>query len=201
MVGTYLTIVNTKGDFDIDTSREGQLLIAHPNLDKADYFYKTVVYVYADNVAGTKGIVVNMPSVLRVCDVCDQRDIYYPDAEERVYQGGPLVPDAVVMLHTPEWESSNTVAAGPEYAISSDYHMFEKLADSNWPTYWRVFAGIASWAPGQLEEEISGLRSPRRLNTWLTATATDDILFEYEGQSQWEAGLDLVSQEMMDTFL
>jgi putative AlgH/UPF0301 family transcriptional regulator len=191
----------TLKEIDIDTSREGKLLIAHPNLPKTDWFARTVVYVYADDgLNGTRGVVINMPSVLTVTDLCSKRDILYPYSDERVFQGGPVSGDAVIMLHSNEWQSRNTTTAGPGYLLSSDYDMFEKIAEGNQPAYHRVFAGIASWAPGQLDMELQGDFPYQAENSWLLAEANDDILFGYEGYDQWEQALDLSSQQLFDNY-
>ena len=190
------------GDNTIDTSRVGQLLIAHPNLSPSDFFYKTVVYVYVDNgLDGTRGIILNMPSVLTIQELCEKRDIWFPYSDARVFQGGPVAGDAVVMLHTDEWQSRNTTTAGPGYLLSSDYDMFEKLADGNEPAYWRVFAGIASWAPGQLDMELAGDFPYKSSNSWLIAKANDDIMFAYEGYDQWDKAVELSSQQLFDSML
>jgi putative transcriptional regulator len=197
----YLTGAN-RGDNAIDTSRVGNLLIAHPNLSPNDFFYKTVVYVYLDDaVEGTRAIVLNMPSVLTIREICEKRDIDYPDRDERIYQGGPVAGEAVVMLHTDEWQSRNTTTAGPGYLLSSDFDMFEKLAEHNRPAYYRVFAGIASWAPGQLDMELAGDFPYKSANSWLIARANDDIMFEYEGYYQWDKALELAGQQMFDSFI
>mgnify|MGYP006272922801 FL=1 len=140
-----------------------------------------------------------MPSILRVADICHQRGIEFSNSEERIYQGGPLAGDAVTMLHTPEWYSRNTTTAGPDYLLSSDYDMFEKIAEGNAPVYWRCFAGIASWAPGQLDMELAGDFPYKSENSWLIADANDDILFEYEGYDQWEQAIELASRQMIDS--
>jgi putative AlgH/UPF0301 family transcriptional regulator len=142
-----------------------------------------------------------MPSILRVADVCRQRGIDFPNSETRIYQGGPLAGDAVTMLHTPEWSSRNTTTAGPNYLLSSDYDMFEKLAEHNEPVYWRCFAGIASWAPGQLDMELAGDFPYKAENSWLIAQANDSILFEYEGYEQWEQAIELASKQMFDSLI
>jgi putative AlgH/UPF0301 family transcriptional regulator len=186
----------------VTISREGKLLIAHPNLPNTNWFARTVIYVYLDNnTAGTKGIIINMPSVLTVMDLCADQNILYPYSDEKVFQGGPVAGFAVVMLHSSEWQSRNTTTAGPRYLLSSDYDMFEKIAEGNQPAYHRVFAGIASWAPGQLDLELAGDFPFTPCNSWLIADANDNILFEYEGYEQWEQAIDLCSQQMFDNFL
>lgn len=158
--------------------------------------------MYADNhTEGTKGIVLNMPSVLTIHELCQQRDIEFRDQETRVYQGGPVAGDAVIMLHTDEWQSANTTTAGARYRMSSDYLMFEKIANFDEPAYWRVFAGIASWAPGQLDMELNADFPYTQKNSWLTAEATDDILFAADGYEQWDLAIELASKQLFDNLL
>jgi len=152
-------------------------------------------------VEGTKGIVVNMPSVMTIDELCQQRGMAFRDSETRLYQGGPIAGDAVIMLHSDEWNSKNTTTAGPGYRMSSDYVMFDKIANFDEPAYWRVFAGIASWAPGQLDMELSAEFPYSEKNSWLTADATDDILFGYEGYEQWEQAIELASKQMFDSLI
>jgi len=85
--------------------------------------------------------------------------------------------------------------------MSSDYAMFEKIANFDEPAYWRVFAGIASWAPGQLDMELGAEFPYSEKNSWLTADATDDILFAYEGYEQWEQAIELASKQMFDSLI
>lgn len=112
-----------------------------------------------------------------------------------------MAAEAVIMLHTDEWTSRNTTTAGSHYRMSSDYDMFEKLATFDQPAYWRVFAGIASWAPGQLDMELNADFPYTAKNSWLTAQANDDIMFGTDGYDQWDRALDLCSQQMFDSFL
>jgi putative AlgH/UPF0301 family transcriptional regulator len=45
--------------------------------------------------------------------------------------------------------------------------------------------GLCSWAPGQLEAEILGQHPWPNESSWLTAPATEDIIFGVEGMDQW----------------
>ena len=176
-------------------SRVGKLLIAHPNLPGQDWFHKTVIYIYNDSPAqGTLGITLNVETAISVRRLLNDKGVIYPSETPLVNKGGPVTEQSIIMLHTPGWTSQNTIPAGPRYRMSSDPLMFEKLGLGDQPVYWRMFLGIAAWAPGQLEREMN---SPFG---WLTCDANDDILFNYNGEEQWKAALDLCSQQMIHTF-
>ena len=103
------------------------------------------------------------------------------------------------MLHTAEWYSSNTTPAG-NYNVTSDDFMIEKMSTGNVPAAWRMVSGICGWAPGQLQAEVKG-HSPYKENKgWLTLTPSDAIIFEYDGEEQWQRALQLSSNQMVDQF-
>lgn len=118
-----------------------------------------------------------------------------------IYFGGPVANDAVLMLHSDEWYSSNTTTAGRGYRLSSDYEMFEKISQGNEPVYWRIFSGVSSWVPGQLDLELAGEFPYHGAHSWLLADPTDDIMFMYDSEEQWEQAIELASQQMFDSFL
>ena len=72
--------------------------------------------------------------------------------------------------------------------------MFQKLSLGDQPAYWRMFLGLAAWAPNQLDRELSSSFG------WLMCEANDDILFNYSEEEQWEAALALSSQQMINSF-
>lgn len=112
-----------------------------------------------------------------------------------------MTPSNVIMLHTHEWCSTNTGAVSADYSITSDYNMFGKIAQGDQPCYWRMFAGVASWAPGQLEQELETESSYGNSNFWLTATPNDDIMFQTDGDNQWQAALDLSAKQLFDAWI
>ena len=181
---------------------QGKLLIAHPGLSPTNWFYRSVIYVYEhSHIIGATGLVLNMPSKVTVEDLCISYDIDYTWDRSPVYIGGPVSPSKVLMLHTGEWYSSNTGAVTQHYSISSDYFMFEKLASGDQPCYWRMFAGTASWAPGQLEAELEGTEPYTKQKSWLIAEPNDSILFEQDIDKQWHAATDLSAKQLFDTWL
>jgi len=183
-------------------SRVGKLLIAHPNLHETNWFRKTVTYIYSDcPKLGTLGLVLNLVTPLSVADMCAARDIFYPYDQQFLYNGGPAGDYGVIMLHTDDWQSSNTASAGKGYRISSDYDMFEKIANGDEPAYFRIFSGVSAWAPGQLDIELAGKPPYKPENSWLLADSNDDIMFNKTGIGQWEKTLYLSSAQMFDSYL
>jgi len=176
----------------------GQLLIAHPKL-RGTFFERSVIYVYEHSeLGGTSGLVLNKPAKHPVKELFAQKG-YSVDFVDPIRRGGPINEKAVLMLHSSEWYSSNTIMSN-EFSISSDNFMIEKMSTGNMPDNWKIFIGISGWAPGQLQSEIDGTPPYRLENRWLTAKATPEIVFDYDGDEQWNRAIELSSQEMIDYY-
>jgi putative transcriptional regulator len=171
--------------------KPGQLLIAHPNLPQRSIFSHSVILVTENTRKGTAGLILNKRSEHNVNDLLAPRgiDLGYID----LYQGGPVNPGALILVHSDEWYASNTMHVPDGYAITSDTHMLEKLSMGNRPDFYRLCLGMTGWMPGQLEKEIKD-------ETWLTCSAEPAIIFEYEGDSQWRKALDLCAAQAVAQF-
>lgn len=182
-------------------SRQGKLLISHPNLPIQSPFYKSVIYIVNDNSQGTQGLILNKPSEYRVNDFVAQRGvIHFPQTNEKMRFGGPLSTKMVFMLHTDDFESTSSSIAGRGLMISCDDFMIEKMSMGQLPYGWRMAVGICGWQPGQLDMELKGQRPYKAENSWLTAEANDGILFNYDGEEQWQRAMDLSSFQMINQF-
>ena len=61
-------------------------------------------------------------------------------------------------------------------------------------------AGICGWGPGQLQAEVEGSLPHTRNKNWLTIPTNDRILFDVDGEQQWQLGLEIASQQMVDQY-
>ena len=183
-------------------NKVGKLLIAHPNVEAENIFAKTVIYVYQhDSEQGSLGVILNKCSRFRITDICAEKNIVFGDTTKRVYHGGPVNPQALVLLHSDDWYSTNTVGAGNNLCVSSDNNMLGKISNGDEPAYWRLFGGMCGWAPGQLEAELSGQWPYRPENSWLTADANDSLIYDYDGKAQWTNLVEISSQQMFDKYI
>ena len=65
-----------------------------------------------------------------------------------------------------------------------------KLSEGRDPGVHRMFVGVCSWAPGQLEGEILGESPWSREHSWLMAPSDKSIIFDYDELEQWQAAVD-----------
>ena len=176
----------------------GKLLVSHPNLVN-HYFEKSVIYIFQDDPKmGAQGLILNKPCTYTASNILTLKG-FPSDFSEPVYKGGPLREKAVCILHTAEWYSANTVAAG-RYSLSSDSLMLEKLSMYNTPKNWRMFSGVCAWAPQQLDLEVKGKAPYLADLSWLTLDAYDSIVFGQEGKSQWISAVDACSRQTIEQF-
>lgn len=141
-----------------------------------------MVIISESHKHGHVGFVLNKLTGHSVASIGQQRGICL-NTTEQIYMGGPVNPNALTMLHTDEWYSSNTMVIGNGLAISSDGFMIEKLSMGNAPRKWRMISGMSGWAPGQLEREIDSVTG------WLTVPASPQLALGFSGSQQWEAGV------------
>lgn len=178
----------------------GDLLIAHPQLPKENPFYNSVVLVYDHSEAGVGGVILNKPLSMRISTLMHHKGVGYGDHKPKLRYGGPINTNSIIMLHTNEWTSNNTIPIDNRYSISSDAFMFEKLAMDE-PIYWRMFTGFSGWHTRQLEMEMRGEFPYTKENSWLTAKANDALMFELDEDAQYEKALTESATQMFEKFI
>lgn len=126
-------------------SLRGHLLIAAPSL--FDYFRRTVVLVLEHTPDGAMGVVLGRSSETRVADAVPAL-ANLPGADELVYLGGPVSPEAVVALGDfgrPEEAGTHVVGSLGTLDPDGTNESLRRV---------RVYAGHAGWGSGQLDGEL-----------------------------------------------
>src|SRR5215210_5675780 len=161
------------------SSLRAQLLVAAPTLLDPN-FHRTVVLIAEHGDEGAMGVVLNRPGDLEVAEAAPVLgDLVEPGA--MVYVGGPVQPTGVVIVGqfldpadaaVPVFEDVGFVAGEPDFDVLS-----AQLARA------RIFAGLAGWAPGQLEAEIER-------EDWILEPAVADDVFTDEPDALWSTVLE-----------
>jgi len=157
----------------MEDSLRGKLLIASPALTDPN-FQRSVVLVTEHNEDGAMGIVLNRPSGMRAADVVPQ--LAEIAGEEPLFVGGPVQPDAVVLLA----EFSDPDAAA--WIVVADVGLASAEADleelNEKVRRGRLYAGYSGWAPGQLEAELE-------LESWIVEPPLPAELFPADPHTMW----------------
>ncbi len=155
-------------------SLKGKLLLASPTLEDPN-FARAVVLVAEHTDEGAMGLVLNRPAELTVGESAPELEELV-DAREPIYVGGPVQPNAVIVLAA----FTDPGAAG--LLISDDVGFLSAqldIAESAAVTQrTRVFAGHAGWGPGQLDEEMER-------EDWIVESPRPDELFATEPEGLW----------------
>jgi putative transcriptional regulator len=160
-------------------SLRGKLLVASPSLLDPN-FRRTVVLIAEHGEDGAMGIVLNRESELEVDDAAPSlSELAEPGAH--VHTGGPVQPTAVViMAEFDDPGAAATLVVGDVGFVAAETD-FDQLGGSVRRV--RVFAGLAGWAPGQLESEIER-------DDWIVEDALPDDIFSDDAEGLWSAVLD-----------
>jgi putative transcriptional regulator len=159
-------------------SLRGHLLVAGPSLQDPS-FRHTVVLVADHGDDGAMGVVLNRNSPVAVRDaVPPMAPLVDPGAT--VYLGGPVQPQAVVVLA----DFADPGRAGGLVLETVGFlpGTVEDPDELGGLNAVRVFAGYAGWAPGQLEHEILA-------NGWLTVQADVDLIFNLPPEARYAAAM------------
>jgi putative transcriptional regulator len=155
-------------------SLQGQLLVSSPLLRDPN-FRRTVVLMTHHDDEGAMGLVLSRPSDVRVVDaVPELADL--PGSAESVYVGGPVQPEAVVVLVEHE-EEPDAPIVGHVAFMPADSDLDElELSRA------RVFAGYSGWGPGQLEAELDE-------SSWIVVASEPDDAFAPDPDELWRTVL------------
>ena len=157
---------------DVDSLR-GHLLVASPALHDPN-FERAVILVTEHNDEGAAGLVLNRPSPVAVAAAVPQLEPLVDDGEH-VWVGGPVQPDAVLVLG--EFLDPDE-AAVPLFDSLGFPSLEEPEEVVPATTRRRVFAGYAGWGAGQLEEEVAN-------EDWILEEALADDAFTDEPDALW----------------
>lgn len=158
----------------MDSSIEGQLLVASPQLLDPN-FYRTVVYIAEHGEDGALGLILNRPTEEVVHDhLPDWAELTTPPSV--VFVGGPVSNEIAVGLArcpvqppeswTPGFDGSGLIdlSVGPESIGGVDAL--------------RIFSGYSGWVTGQLEMELA-------TESWFVLPASPSDLFTEHPETLW----------------
>jgi putative transcriptional regulator len=146
--------------------------LADPN------FAQSVVLVTQPERGKPFGVIINRPLAQPLGDV-------FPDhaalktLKDKLYFGGPVARNALVFLvRSPQPPPRSTPVLRGVYFTGDGDWVDERLKQPDPMKGFRVFAGYAGWAPGQLQEEIER-------GDWYVLPADAATVFEKDAATIW----------------
>ncbi|MFZ5656200.1 MAG: YqgE/AlgH family protein [Pseudomonadota bacterium] len=168
---------------DSPTPLANQLLIALPSLAEPS-FSKSVALICQHDEDGALGIVMNRPSEYTVGEVLEQMGLSGGSDALRsqvVLNGGPVHRERGFVIHDGGTRWDSTLAIGEDLWLTTSREILEAMARGEGPEHAVIALGCAGWGAGQLEQELTVD------NSWLTAPADPDLLFDTPLEQRWEA--------------
>lgn len=153
----------------------GKLLIASPAIFDPN-FRRTVVLLTAHTDDGAVGLILNRRSEATVEEAVPQLTPL-AGSDAPIFAGGPVNATGVSMLA----EFDDASDAGVEVFGDIGFVALDDSLAGEAPALRRrrVFAGVASWGGGQLEDELES-------EDWIVEPARNDDVFTEEPDTLWE---------------
>lgn len=163
---------------------KGQLLIATPRQNDS-FFAQSVCYLCQHDEQGAIGLLINQPIAMSVMDIFADQGLSHPPAD-KPYQplliGGPLQRERGFVLHREAGHWRSTLKIQEDIYVTTSQDILQAIAEQKPPHHYLIILGYASWAPGQLEHEISQ-------NDWLIAPSNFELLFQTDYALRWQSAI------------
>ena len=162
-------------------NRKGRLLVASPSLSDPN-FRRAVVLLLEHSDEGALGLVLNRPTPLVAREALPGTLAESMPDDERVYQGGPVQPEAVIVLAD---FADTTLAASVAFDVSSAPGGTGAVASrlGGAVRAIRASGGYAGWGEGQLEQEIAE-------EAWIDASPASEDVFGDDPDGLWSRVLE-----------
>ena len=159
----------------------GRMLLAMPGMGDPR-FARAAIALLLHNEDGAFGIGVgHLRSGVTFHELLEELDIepgLAPDCP--VHDGGPVEPGRGFVLHTPDWDSPETMSVPGLASLTASLDILRAIAEGRGPHGWLIALGYAGWAAGQLDMEM-------RHHGWYAAQGRPEILFEHPAEVRWAA--------------
>lgn len=165
----------------------GVFLVADPRLVDPN-FNKTVVLVIHHGLDGTLGLIINRPTTTALSRLLPEVKQFqgHPDT---LYIGGPVLQKVLLLLfRSTSGAQSNQVL--DDVYFSQDMNALADALGQKDQTAFRVYAGYAGWASGQLQNEFDR-------GDWRVIRADADAIFKKDPETLWPEMLRRSSEQLI----
>src|SRR6478752_7783258 len=171
---------------------DGQMLIASPGMQD-ERFSRSLIYMCAHSSEGAMGIVVNHPAPhisfpdllvkLDVIPAADKIQLPPKAGDVTVLKGGPVETERGFVLHSSDFFIENsTLPIAEGICLTATIDILKAIASGDGPVSAILAPGYAGWAPGQLENEITG-------NGGLHCAADPELIFGTDIGGKYEKAM------------
>jgi putative transcriptional regulator len=117
-------------------------------------FLKTVVLLLEYSRSGAMGLVINRPTEVKLSNVLPKME-GLQDLADTLYVGGPVAKKQMLLLVRSGSKPNDSRRVFDDIYVSSSRALLQKMInDGDQGKAFRLYAGHAGWAPGQLDREV-----------------------------------------------
>ena len=156
---------------------KGKFLVASKQL-RDPQFFETVVLLLEYDSKGAMGLVINRPTTVKLSKVLPEIE-GLQKRSDTIYLGGPVAKNQLMLLIRTSSPPEGSRLVFKDIYLSSSQTVIEKMIDNpDTPERFRVYAGYAGWAPGQLDHEVSR-------GGWHILQADEESVFDKTPSQIW----------------
>jgi putative transcriptional regulator len=157
---------------------KGRFLVSNSRIQDR-IFGRSVILLVTHDQNGSMGLIINRQTDSKVADLL-------PDIKElaklpdTLYFGGPVFLGTVFLLVRGGGDPGESEKVFDNIYISQSIALLKRMADDKGPqTKFRLYAGYAGWAAGQLEAEV--IRGD-----WTVVPADPEMVFDKDPAGIWD---------------
>lgn len=154
---------------------KGQFLVASRDLNDPN-FSETVVLLIDYDWHGARGVVINRPTKVTLSEVFSNLK-GMQQRTDTIYIGGPVDRTHMSLLIQSSRPLDEARHVFADVHVSSSQTMLKQVAEGEGETF-RVYAGYAGWAPGQLDHEVAR-------GDWRVLPADAGTIFQKTPDKMW----------------
>ena len=156
---------------------KGKFLVADRKLRDPN-FAETVVLLIDYHKRGATGVIINRPTKLPLSNVLPGIK-GLQKRTDTVYFGGPVEVSRIMMLIQSADPLKESIKVFNDVYISDSYAVLQRMVDrADAEGRFRIYAGYAGWAAGQLDAEVSR-------DDWHILEADANTVFELDPSKVW----------------
>jgi putative transcriptional regulator len=172
-------------------SLANHFLIAMPGLNDENFGHSVTLICHHDD-EGAMGVVINQQLDISVAELFNNAGLataklLHPG--HPVWFGGPVSQEHLFVLHDCVHKWENTLHINDDLCLTTSADFLEALAAGQEPGQYLLALGCAGWGPDQLEHEMSE-------NSWVYATADNEVIFSTPSSDRWQAAARLADIDL-----
>lgn len=168
-----------------------------------DHRFNKTVMLLASHHNTSMAFCLNRKTKFNLSNVLSEINLEMPiDQDTQLFWGGPVFTNTVWLLHDNEWSHDASVVINDHWSVCSHQSMFNEFVQGNFPKKYRITFGCASWAPGQLEQELSGEYPYSKSHSWLILEEPDPTwLLDCDIDNLWIQSTEQCSKEAVRNWI